>query len=199
MILNNYKFRKLKLAMAFLSLFALVSMVQKTYMKYNSSAGGNTNFNIARWQIAVNNKDIIKANDVTNVITPVIIKNNHVRDGKIAPLSTGYFDLVLDYTNVDISFKLKALLDNNVNNDVKDFKVTSYSLNGGEIIPVNNNLTIEEKIYLSNPERVKTIRVYVKWLDGVGEIMNNEDDTNATLNQKKASISVQLNFVQINN
>lgn len=193
----RYKFKKVKLALAFLSLFILINMVQKTYMKYNSSASGEAIFDVARWQITVNNQDIIESSSISNVITPTILENPHTKSGKVAPLSKGYFDIVIDYTNVETSFEYSIKPDLNFNKNVEDFKITGYSVNGGELNTVNDEIAILERIYLNNPERVKTIRIYISWYDGEEETMDNAADTNATLQNKKANLNILLNFKQI--
>lgn len=192
------KFHKIKLALAFLSLFALISMVQKTYTKYNTSAFGDASMSIARWQIVVNNQDVVQNAFITNVISPTIISNEHVKEGVMAPRAVGYFDLFLNYTNVDTSFDLTVV--SSIPNDagVTDLKVTGYSEDGGAIVPLDGELTnFVRRILLSDSLRTKTIRVYITWEDSETESMDNAADTDASLTNKKAVLHVLLNFKQV--
>lgn len=194
-----YNFTKIKLIIACLSLFLLISFVQDTYAKYNTEATGEANINIARWQIMINNQDIITDSFITNVISPTIIANPHVKSGTLAPLSTGYFDLILNYTNVDVSFDYDIISSINISSDVTDLHVTGYSENGGSITPVTENLNISDTVLFSEPIRTKTVRVYITWDDSASENMNNSDDTMASITNGKAILSVSLNFSQITN
>lgn len=192
------KFYNIKLALAFLSLFALVSMVQDTYSKYNTAAQGDASLSIARWQISINNQDIIDNSYITNAITPSTISSDHVKEGVFAPQSVGYFDLVLDYSNVDTSFEYTIVTSIPESSGVTDLIVTGYSIDGGTIVPVSGGLTnITNTILLSEVKRTKTIRIYITWEDSLTETMDNEADTDATIAQAQAVLSVLINFKQV--
>ena len=194
----KFSFPKIKLAMAFLSLFVLIAMVQDTYSKYTSSASGDATVPVARWQITVNNQDIISNNFLTNVISPYTIQNSHIKDGVIAPTSVGYFDLVLDYTNVDTSFEYLITSSVPLTSGVPDIKITGYSEDGGTMIPLTSeNTDIGSTILLTDTTRTKTIRVFFTWDDSEDAIMTNEDDTNATLTNSQALINIMINFKQV--
>lgn len=193
-----FNFKNLKLVVAFLSLFVLISFVQETYAKYNTEAEGQASVNIARWQISINDQDIITDSYITNVITPTLLNNPNVKDGVIAPQSLGYFDLILNYTNVDVSFNYGITTSISTSSGVSDLKVTGYSENGGAIIPVNGSMTnIGKDILITNTNRTNSIRVYITWEDSDEENMNNSADTTAAINQGKAILNVAIKFKQI--
>ncbi len=194
-----YNLNKFKLIIACLSLFLLITFVQDTYAKYNTQATGDANVNISRWQISINNQDIISDSFITNVITPTIISNQHVKSGTMAPLSEGYFDLLIDYTNVDVSFSYEVSTEISLSSSVTDLQVTGYSENGGSVIPLSGSMDINGSVLLSNPLRTKTLRIYMTWDDSLTETMNNSDDTMASINLGKAILTVNLGFTQITN
>lgn len=190
---------KIKIVVACLSLFLLINIVQDTYAKYNTEALGDANLNISRWQIRVNNQDIISDSFLTNVITPVLISNPHVKSGTMAPLSQGYFDLVLNYANVDVSFEYEISSEISELSSVTDLKVTGYSENGGTTVPVTGDLSLTDIILLNETVRNKTLRVYITWEDSIDETMDNSDDTMASINLGKAILSVNVRFTQYTN
>jgi len=193
-----FSFKNLKLVLAFLSLFVLISSVEETYAKYNTEAEGQANVNIARWQISINNQDIITDSYITNVITPTLINNTYVKDGVIAPLAVGYFDLILNYTNVDVAFEYGITTSIATSSSVTDLKVTGYSIDGGTVIPVASNLdNVGGIVLLSDTPRIKTYRIYITWDDFEAETMNNSADTTAAINQGNAILNVGINFTQI--
>lgn len=181
---------------AFASLFVLISLVQNTYAKYTSSATADTEMSIAKWNILVNNSDIINNSDFSNTIQPVFPGSTHISSDIIAPLSEGYFDILIDYTNVDVSFDQTIKLSHSASNTIDDLVITGYSINSGVVTAVGDtSAQITSTVLLSEVSRTKTYRIYVKWIDGAGEQMDNAADTAAT-KTGKASIKVSLSFVQ---
>lgn len=108
--------------------------------------------------------------------------------------------MVLDYTNVETSFEYTINTSIPQTSGVTDLKVTGYSIDGGTITPVSGSLVnLTSTILLSESIRSRTVRVYITWEDSLTETMNNAADTDATLNEKQAILSVLINFKQITN
>ena len=192
------KFHKIKLALAFISLFALISLVQETYSKYNASAIADVSMSIARWQITINDQDIIENSYITNTIVPTIINNQHVKEGVLAPRSVGYYDLVIDYTNVDTSFEYTIITSVPETSGVSDLKITGYSENGGSITPVNGEISnLSDIVLYTETSRTKTLRIYITWADFAEEDMDNAADTTAALTNQSAMINTVINFKQV--
>ena len=123
--------KKLILFISCISLILCLLIVRQTYAKYMNTTEGNTNITIARWRILVNNQDIRNNPEITETITPVLLENEHIKPGVIAPTSEGYFDIVIDSSNVDVSFNYTITPSIQENSCVKDLNVTGYSLNNG--------------------------------------------------------------------
>ena len=191
--------RHYMLLLALVSLFMSLSLIQEAYAKYVTKATANTDLTIARWNILVNNHDITDNNDFSNAIEPTFPGNEHIASGILAPLSEGYIDLIVDSTKVDVSFKQKITLGLNSANTITDLEIVGYSINNSTITYFNNNATeIEDTILLTNTSRTNTYRVFVKWIDGTNETMDNEADTQATIDGV-AKINVEVDFTQIAN
>ena len=188
------KLKKVYLLLALASLLLLVSVIQNTYAKYISKATANSNFTIASWNFKVNNQDINANSNFSNVIVPVFENNPNIKDNVIAPTSEGYFDINIDHSNVDVSFTEKISLNFSDTNTVSDLKITGYAINDGSIIEFNGN-EISTDCLLSDNVKINKYRIYVTWIDGDGQTMQNKDDTEATENGN-ASISVSLSFIQ---
>lgn len=184
-----------------LFLFALLSLIvsfQDTYGKYLSSATAESNIQIARWNIAVNNQMITENNQTVNTITPYFINNQNIADGYIAPSAVGYFDLEINAAAVDVSFEYKITANVSVDSSVQDLIVSGYSVDGGAIVDTSTIFEqIEEMVNLSNPDKTRTIRIFIKWQDTSGTTMDNLSDTAAALSAGKAKIDIQINFKQV--
>ncbi|MBQ1813159.1 MAG: hypothetical protein II119_04360 [Bacilli bacterium] len=191
-----FRSRKFRLFLACISLFLLLDMVQDTYAKYVSSASASGNFTIAKWSFLVNNQDVLSNDDFSTTIIPTFDANANIRSGVISPTSTGYFDITIDSTNVDVAFDETITLSRSSTNTVTDLVFTGYKINNGNVVSLSSaSPTITTAHSLNESTTVNTYRFYIEWQDGQGETMDNEDDTEATIDGE-ASIDVNLQFIQ---
>ena len=192
--------KKINIILACVALLFSLLIIQDTYAKYLTTTSGGANISIARWRILVNEQDIRNNSDITQTITPKFIENEHIANDIIAPLSEGYFDLIIDHSAADVSFEYEISTKVNDDSPVKDIVVTGYSTNGGVITNVDDqDYTITNTVPLSNTDKTITIRVYIKWDDSENATMDNEQDTNATMAGTPAKLDVNLSFKQIPN
>lgn len=176
-------------------------IMQGSYAKYKKQVTADSNFDIAKWNIEVNNEDITNKTALNNYIIPSFESNENTKDSVIAPGSTGYCDIIINPSNVDVNFKYELTSSIPEESDVKDLKITSYIID-----PTDTNTTpitfiqgssITETIEHNSSNKV--IRIYIKWDDSENSIMNNEEDTNVATNKNaKALISINLSFSQVN-
>ena len=162
-----------KLIYSLLVIFSLtlcVFFVTESYAKYITSAQGNAN------------------------IKPTFLETEHIASDVIAPTSEGYFDLIIDATEADVSFKYKITLENADNAAVKDLKIKKYEINGVETLDTNGY--IEKEVLHKDNNQIINIRVYIYWDDSENSTMSNDDDTNATL-IGSTDLKVNLSFTQI--
>ena len=190
--------RKIFLLLSFLSLFICLYFVSDTYAKYLTRASAGVNGKIAKWNIVVNDTNVKNNDTLTEVITPVFAGNTHVAQNVIAPTVTGYFDLELDATDVEVSFTYNISVTRN--SSLRDFIVTGYKVDNGEVIDVDTSVetpTISNDILLSDTTRVHTIRVYIGWNDDVDtQELNNAQDTAVTSNLDEVNLTVNMSFIQ---
>lgn len=190
--------KKRLILLAVLSIILCLFFVQESLAKYITAADETANISIARWKILVNDEDIRDENTVNTVINPVFLGNDNIAENIIAPTSEGYFDLIIDAREADVSFKYKISMSVNQNSSVKDLVATKYVVNGGEPITMDiNNQTIENTVLYGNNNSTINIRVYIVWNDGDGSLMDNSADTLATTSGNFAMMNVSLNFAQV--
>ena len=190
--------KKRLILLVVLSIILCLFFVQESLAKYITTADETANISIARWKILVNDEDIRDENTVNTVINPVFLGNDNIAENIIAPTSEGYFDLIIDAREADVSFKYKISMSVNQNSSVKDLVATKYVVNGGEPITMDiNNQTIENTVLYGNNNSTINIRVYIVWNDGDGSLMDNSADTLATTSGNFAMMNVSLNFAQV--
>lgn len=190
--------RRVKIFIALLSLLYLITLVQDTYAKYTTSASAKTNITISRWNVLVNDQDIKNNSNFTNTIKPTFEENDNIASGVIAPTSKGYFDIIIDGTKTDVSFKYTINLALSNLNTVTDLKLTNYSINNDSTLYQIENNNISNSILYNDTDKTIKYRIYVEWIDGENETMNNEADTEASINGV-AAYDIAINITQIPN
>lgn len=191
------KIKKFRLLIAFISLLMCLTFIQDTYAKYVNNVNGEANLTIARWKILVNNEDITTGSLAQEVITPVFSGTDYIKSDVIAPTSTGYFDIIIDAKDTDVSFNYTITVNASSESSVTDLVTTGYSINDGEVINFENyNENITGTIDYNTID-ITTIRVYVMWNDSDSNNMDNNADTiAATTEESKALLNVSLSFIQ---
>lgn len=189
--------QKAILLLALFSLLHCLNLIQSTYAKYRSEANASANISIARWNILVNNQDIKNNKDFSTMITPIFEGTDHIAPNVIAPTSTGYFDIVINSANVDVSFTYNISVGVSADSAVKDLKITGYSVDNGSIVSLNtSSYSIDDSVSKNDTKRLVTYRFYVVWDDSSSASMSNQEDTNATKNSQKAIFDVHTSFIQ---
>ena len=190
--------KKKVILLVVLSILLCLFFVQESFAKYITEANETANMSIARWKILVNNEDIRDENTVNTVINPVFPGNDNIAENIIAPTSEGYFDLIIDAREADVSFKYKITLSVNEDSSVRDLVATKYVINDGEEITLDSdNQVIENTVLHRDNTGTINIRVFILWNDGEGASMDNSEDTSATTSSNSAMMNVSLNFTQV--
>lgn len=188
--------KKLKLFIALISLFYSVSLIQTTYAKYTSSADANANLTVARWNILINNQDIKQNSDFTNNITPTFTGTTNIAANIIAPTSEGYFDIVVNGNNTDVTFKYTITITQDLASNVSDLKIYKYTIDTDSTEHTfTDAYTLDNTVNLNDTSKTHTYRFYVRWLDGDGETMDNTADT-ASTNNGKGIFDIKVNVIQ---
>ena len=194
--MNNKK--KFLLVLIGLCISILSIILVQIYAKYLTNADGNTSINIASWNILVNDLSIKKNTDISNSIVPVFPGTEHISSDIIAPTAEGYFDLNLDFSHADVSFKYEINSCADPDSSIQDLVATGYSIDDGEKIEFQNyNETISDNIPLSNTKKTRKIRIYIKWNDDTSQTMDNDADTLSTSSENPALFHVDISFKQI--
>lgn len=177
------------------SLFITIDFFIDTYGKYLTDIDEQTEIKIARWKILVNGEDVRNSSTTEKTITPIFKDNKNIEDNVIAPGAEGYFDLIIDGSNADVSFKYNITTSINENSSVKDLIITGYSINNSEKI-ISNDAILEDNVLLNSENKIINIRVFIKWDESENSTMTNIEDTLATMTDE-AKLDVSLTFTQI--
>ncbi len=201
--------KKMRLLLLFVSLTLTLSMVSNTYSKYVTGSTGDLEMSLSKWQILVNRDDIVNNSSSDINFTPIITPNENILENTLAPTSTGYFDIEIDPSNVDLSFRYAITL-NSVSTEIPDLIINKYEIldydtpvsNPLNIIEINGS-TIENTLIYNSADPVFKhnpfiIRIYFEWFDGATESSDDEADTIiGTTQDMSVTIDANVSFEQI--
>ncbi|HHU55052.1 MAG TPA: hypothetical protein GXZ63_04460 [Mollicutes bacterium] len=204
--------KKAKVLTALVSLSICLCLMSSTYSRYVADTTGNIEALFAKWQILVSNTDITNNTSSTITFEPVIEENDYIASNVVAPTSKGYFDIDVDPSNVDVSFKYTISMEIE-NENIPDLMITKYSIipdsyvegDPLEFINLNdesiaNTLTFDKDVELFKFKPF-TIRVYFEWYEGEDELMDNEADSLignlAATENSTFKINANISFEQI--
>ncbi len=175
---------------------SLAYLFQTSYAKYRKQANTSMNTTIASWNIKVNNEIINNKSTLTNSIIPVLDTNSYIKEGVLAPGSTGYFDIIINAENVDVDFNYE--IENNVdeNTPLEDLIFTGYSVDSGSTQTYPANGTISGNLIKNTGDT--TIRVFFTWDDSANNVMGNQEDTEYAIDEDNTNtnIIISIHFTQ---
>ena len=214
---------RIKILSVFIPLCLLMCFMSNTYSRYVADTTGNFKMSFAQWQILVNDDDITNNTTSSINITPVINENKYVENNKIAPSSSGYFDISIDPSNVDVAFNYTITL-KVLNENIPDLIITKYAIldkenedpenityKNIENNVINGSLDIEkiatnvDDIIATNQDEIKEhtfkpfiVRICFEWFEGENEKMNNETDTSIAndAENNNLEINAEIKFEQ---
>jgi hypothetical protein len=204
--------RKARFILVLISLSICLCLMSSTYSRYVADTTGNIDALFAKWQILVSNTDITSNSNSTIAFMPTIEENANVKSNVIAPSSKGYFDIDIDPTNVDVSFKYTINLGIE-NENIPDLMIAKYAiipetyvegdtlevinLNGA---PITGTLSFDNSTNLFQFKPF-TIRVFFEWYEGENELMGDEADTavgnSAVTENTSFKMNANIRFEQV--
>lgn len=199
--MNKEKLKDLHFIFVFVIIVTLSFMYlfQTSYAKYRKQVNAEVSLSIAKWNIKVNNEYVNNKAVLEEEITPVFIGNERTKDSVVAPGVTGYCDIIIDATDVDVDFDIEITAREEETSSIPDLKPISYIINPSTENPteITYDGTPITQTILKNSEN-NTIRIYLKWDDDEeSQTMTNEDDTNVALDDTStAVVGVTIKFTQ---
>lgn len=190
------KMKKIYFCLALVLLIITVFIILKTYGLFETKTELNVQSEVGKWVILVNNTDITQQENTKFSVDKIIWdQNDEVKEGKIAPGASGYFDIVIDPTDTDVSVRY------DIGFDFSEFENTNITItsiqeiNDKKIVKTGNNkytgiITLDE----ISAGTTNTIRVNIAWENNEE---NNEHDSNlSSVPNTILNIPVTINVSQ---
>lgn len=182
--------RKILYLLCAIGLFVTIYEITKSYGLFESNNNLIVESSVGKWNIIVNGTNI-KNSETFTVNSINIVDSDNVLNGKLAPGSRGYFDIVIDRTDSSTSIKYDVTFD--FSNLSDSFVVDEISLTSGSTLYRTGKYTYSGIIML-NGDSSNTIRTYIKWENN--EDNNDEDSEIGGVADNKINIPITVDVIQ---
>lgn len=189
-----------KLLMVITPLFFLITvyLIVDTYSLFESNHITTSSIDIAKWQVKIND-DVVNGSSSTFSVDSINWESNgYVLEGKVAPGVNGYFDIIIDPNDTDVSLKY------DISFDFSNLQEEQFVIN--DVVEVNGRTLVKtgENIYTGvilleeiKNGIVSTIRVDLSWIND--EANNEIDSSLANVYGTSLDIPVTVTLWQYNN
>jgi len=165
---------------------------KRTYSALYSLIFGQTNIELAQFNVKLNDVDINSTYDIN--INDIVWENEHANPLTLAPNSSGLINLALDVSNTDVALLYTISITDKTNDEDKLLTVTSLTIDGQEVV-INSN-QYSEIIPLSEVNDIKNIVITVSWLN---DDENSDFDNLVGIDlEEKDLITIGFNVEQYN-
>ena len=126
--------------MCIISILITIFSIQRTYAKYFEKVDTRYQTNIKRWLINVNTYNIHEMSELNQVMQPVIVDDENMNNNNtLVPGRKGYFEMLIDYSAVDLAFEYEFFIEQLNNKPLEDFEIYGY-----EVIDADGTSTVTE-------------------------------------------------------
>ena len=200
--MKNNKLAKFMALVLLVTLLAVI-LVSGTYAKYTTAVSAKDTATVARWNITLNGEDISKGTQKTLKLglfdtindTDFTSEESDVTAGKIAPGTTGQFEIakLINNSDVNAQYKITYSIDNNNNIPLefsKDKNAADSEWKSLSDFSMNNF----EALSKDSTEGVSTGTIYWRW-----KFERNDDsaDTDFGINAPEVVVTTTITVEQV--
>ena len=192
----NNKIKVLLMRLTLIMLVITIYVISTTYALFQRQIKGSVVKNVGKWSIKINGADVLKGtSEEFNMQQFVVDENENTKPGKMAPGTTGLFELSIDPTDTQISvrYDISIVLDEITNDKVQLISVEKDSTNN--IVKTAEN-TYTGIIPLEEIEKGAIDLVKIKFCWENDERNNMVDSEIGTIINSKIQIPVKVNITQ---
>lgn len=191
--------------LAILFLLLAIITIRTTYARYVTSLAAEGSVELGSWLINVNNQNIIETSNISNWVFPIMTDEvaEYTADGKLAPGSSGYVELTLDYSKVTVPFMYDVSFSTASDSPLEDLILTSYEVAEGdqeygeEITLENPTDSILDTISPDDTIRTRKLKLNFTWFEGADEILDDAADAAYTVSNESVGMRFDLKFTQL--
>ena len=194
--------KKIYILISLIMIFFMIYQVTQSYAKYTSQGIANVQQQAGAWVIEINDSDISSRNSTREfqINSLTYTSNQYVLANKIAPSTSGYFEIVIDPSGSSVAVRYDVTLDLTELDDVDaiNFDSAYTVVNGVETAGVvrTGEYTYSGTISLSDviANNTTTARFYIAWEDdGTGQ--NDAEDSRLGVSREIQDLELPITVV----
>ena len=195
---TNNKIRIMLICLATIMLAVTIYEISLTYAVFHSEITGKVTQTIGKWKIKINNTDVLEGTLEEFTMNQFVVEqNDNTKPNKMAPGTTGTFEVTIDPTNTQVSvrYDISIDLEEVTNSKVKLVSVEKENNTNNQIIKTDQNtftgiIPLEE----INKGNIETIKIKFYWEN---DEENNEVDSEiGTILNSKIQIPIKIDLSQ---
>ena len=164
-----------------------VFTIKGTYSLFETNSNGDADFQIGKWIIKLNNRDISQDKLIT-LDDFNIISSSHTEEGYFAPGSTAEYELDIDVSESDVSVQYDIDIDDSSLEEYPNINIKIYDLETDEEIISNH---ADGVITLDDTVKLKRIKIILEW-----ENLEEYDVSDTSLIDGTLKFNIKVNFKQ---
>ena len=179
---------KKRLLLIIIVLLAIISLVAiDTYALFETSADAENDFDVGEWLILLNNYDVSLTRTI-NLNSFQYSQNSHTADGYIAPGRSGYFDVLIDASQTEVSVEYDLSIDSSQIEDYPNMVFSIRNMDTNQEIVGNDYTGV---IRLTDSDKTISLRIFLTW-------QNNPlyDESDTSLIGENLQFEIDANFTQ---
>ncbi len=189
---------KIKTFFTIIAIALLVFIVFEIYNVYAllySQVETDVSLQLGKWNIKVNNTDVTNDESKSYTIDTINLMNSqNVKEGKIAPGTKGNFQITIDPTYTQVSFRFDIIINSEESNSVLTI-LTIKSDEDIKIIRTGKNI-YSGVVPLSSIEAGKKINLYMEFEWVNDETLNQRDTNLVAISNQTQGIPMIIEFSQ---
>ena len=172
-------------------------LISSTYALFESQGEAETNFEIGKWVIKLNDVDVSKGYQEDFVIDNFIYdENENVEEGYIAPGQKGYFDIVLDPSGTDVAVRYDIEINLSEGNYPRNLEMSVDTLLDNETVKSDDNsysgiITLDE---IKENKKI-SLRLNMYW-NNKSDALNQSDSRYGTVINNSFEIPITVKISQ---
>ncbi len=161
--------------------------IKGTYSLFETNAEGEAEFQVGKWVIKLNNKDI-SLDKLITLDDFNVINSSHTEEGYFGPGSKAEYEIDIDVSESDVSVEYDIDIDDSSLDDYENIIIKIIDLDTNEEIISNKATGV---VTLEDAVKTKKIKIMLDWQN-----LEEYDESDTSLIGKKLSFDIKVNFKQ---
>lgn len=189
---------KIKIIFSIIAIALLVFIIIEVYQSYAllySQASADVPVELGKWDIKINNTNVTNGESKKFTIDTInLINSDNVKSGKIAPGTKGNFEITVDPTDTQVSFRFDVTINDEESNSV--LTITSLVSDDNTTIVKTGENVYSGVVPISSIQSGAKVNLYLEFEWVNDETLNERDTKIGTVSNQSQGVPMIIEFSQ---